>query len=132
MSSSNQPFDDDDEFEIELTGENEFGLADQRAAERQQTASSLVGTVEWRDKTAPVRIHDLSLTGVGIGTESRLPLNEDCTLKIQLSVCGSDYELTIKCRVRHCDAENNKTYNAGLQFIDMTQGTRDTLALLIR
>jgi hypothetical protein len=132
MSSAKQPFSDADEFEIDLTGENEVAIGEQREADRQETSSSLFGTVECRGKTVPVRIGDLSLAGAGISMESRLPLNEECTLTIQLSVCGSDYELTMKCRVRHCDAENNKSFQAGLQFIDMTPGTRDTLALLIR
>jgi hypothetical protein len=132
MSSDKPTIADDEEFEIELTEGADLGVNDQRKTDRQETSSSLAGTVECRDKKIAVRINDLSLTGVGINLESRLPLNEECTLTIQLSVCGSEYELTMKCRVRHCDAENNKTYHAGLQFIDMTQGTRDTLALLIR
>ena len=122
----------DGEFEIDLTGENELLPSEQRGEERQETSSSLAGSVEFRDKKIAVRIDDLSVGGVGVSMDSRLPLNEECKLTIQLSVCGSDYELEMKCRVRHCDAVNNKTYEAGLQFIDMTQGTRDTLLLLIR
>lgn len=132
MSSAKPPFADDDEFEFELTDEIELGLTDQRETERQEASSSLVGTIEYRDKKLAVRINDLSPTGVGLSTESRLPLNEECMLTLHMSVCGSDYELKMKCRVRHCDAENNKTYSAGLQFIDMTPSTRDTLTLLIR
>jgi c-di-GMP-binding flagellar brake protein YcgR len=123
----------DGEFEIDLTGENELKPADQRNMERQQTSSApMTGSVEYRDKKVSVRIDDLSIGGVGISMDSRLPLNEECKLTIQLSVCGSDYELAMKCRVRHCDKVNNKTYEAGLQFIDMAQSTRDTLKLLIR
>ena len=132
MSSAKPPFADDDEFEIELTDDADLGTIDQRKADRQETASSLLGSVEYRDKKVAVRINDLSPTGVGISMESRLPLNEECMLTLHMSVCGSDYELKMKCRVRHCDAENNKTYQAGLQFIDMAQATRDTLTLLIR
>ena len=64
--------------------------------------------------------------------DSRLPQHEECKFTIQLSVCGSDYELTMKCRVRHCDTISSRTYEAGLQFIDMPQSTRDTLLLLVR
>lgn len=132
MSSAKPPIANDEEFEFELGDDTELGLTDQRQAERQDTSSSLLGSIEYRDKKLAVRVNDLSPTGVGINTESRLPLNEECMLTLHLSVCGSDYELKMKCRVRHCDAENNKTYVAGLQFIDMTQSTRDTLMLLIR
>lgn len=132
MSSAKPPITDAEEFEFDLTDETDLGVTDQRQAERQETAASLLGTVEYRDKKLAVRINDLSPTGAGIGTESRLPLNEDCVLTLLMSVCGSDYELKMKCRVRHCEAENNKTYSAGLQFVEMTQATRDTLMLLIR
>ena len=123
----------DTEIEIDLTGEIEMKSDEQRRAERQPTSSSsLHGTVAYRDKKVAVRIDDLSVKGVGVTMDSRLPLNEECMLTIQLSVCGSDYELSMKSRVRHCDPINSKTYHAGLQFIDMSQGTRDTLLLLIR
>lgn len=122
----------DDEFELDLTGEKEAVTVEQRSAGRQQTSSSLFGSVAFRDKQVSVRIDDLSVKGVGVSMDSRLPENEECQLTIKLTVCGSDYELTIKCRVRHCDKVNNKTYEAGLQFIDMAPGTRDTLLLLVR
>lgn len=131
MSAAKQPDSPDAEFELDLTGESKL-LSEQRDAERQQTAASLIGTVEFRTEVIPVRIDDLSMGGVGVSMDTRLPEHQECKLTIQLSVCGSDYELTMKCRVRHCDAVNSKTYEAGLQFIDMTQGTRDTLLLLIR
>lgn len=132
MSAAKPQESNDAEIEIDLTGEVAMDADEQRRAERQSTANSLQGTVAYRDKTVAVRIDDLSVKGVGVSMEQRLPLNEECTLTIALSVCGSDYELTMKSRVRHCDAINNKTYHAGLQFIDMSQGTRDTLLLLIR
>jgi hypothetical protein len=131
MSAAKQPDVPDAEFELDLTGEVEQ-LSDKRQSERQQTAASLIGTVEFRTEVIPVRIDDLSMTGVGISMDTRIPEHQECKLTIQLSVCGSDYELSMKCRVRHCDAVNSKTYEAGLQFIDMTSGTRDTLLLLIR
>ena len=132
MSAAKQSDSSEAEFDVDLTGEIEMKPADQRGAERHEASSSLLGSVEYRDKKIAVRIDDLSVKGVGLSMDSRLPLNEECKLTIQLSVCGSDYELQMKCRVRHCDAVNNKTYEAGLQFIDMTPGTRDTLLLLIR
>jgi c-di-GMP-binding flagellar brake protein YcgR len=131
MSAAKQPDSSLTEFEIDLTGEAEQ-LSDQRHADRQETSASLIGTVEFRTEVIPVRIDDLSIGGVGISMDTRIPEHQECKLTIHLSVCGSDYELSMKCRVRHCDAVNNKTYEAGLQFIDMTQGTRDTLLLLIR
>jgi c-di-GMP-binding flagellar brake protein YcgR len=132
MSAAKQSDSPDAEFDVDLTGEIQMKPSEQRGAERQEASSSLSGSVEYRDKKVSVRIDDLSIKGVGVSMDSRLPLNEECKLTIQLSVCGSDYELQMKCRVRHCDAVNNKTYEAGLQFIDMTPGTRDTLLLLIR
>ena len=133
MSAAQQSESFDSEFELDLTGEVEAKpSADLRQEPRQSTSSSLLGTVAFRDKTIAVRIDDLSVGGAGISMDSRLPEHEECQLTIQLSVCGSDYELTMKSRVRHCDKVNNKTYEAGLQFIDMTPGTRDTLLLLVR
>jgi len=132
MSAGKQSESFDGEFEVDLTGETELKPSDQRSMERASTSSSLHGSVEFRDKKVAVRIDDLSVGGAGVSGDTRLPLNEECRLTIQLSVCGSDYELTMKCRVRHSDKVNNKTYEAGLQFIDMTPGTRDTLLLLIR
>jgi hypothetical protein len=130
MNSANSPDPFEVEVEIDLTGETLVEIAEQRQSPRHETASSLIGTVEFRDKRLPVRITDLSLSGAGVTLDSRLPFNQDCKLTIQLSVCGSDYELTMQCRVRYCDAVTNTTYQAGLQFIDMPQSTRDTLALL--
>jgi c-di-GMP-binding flagellar brake protein YcgR len=131
MSAAKQPSSGDEEFEMDLTGEKELE-PEQRSSERQQTSSSLVGTIEFRTETIAVRIDDLSIGGVGVSMPTNLPLRAECKLTIQLSVCGSDYELTMKCRVSHCDAVNSKTYEAGLQFIEMTPGTRDTLLLLVR
>jgi hypothetical protein len=134
MNSVNKSESFESEIELDLTGEIDMNPTDQRSSDRQQTStksSSLNGTVECRNNTITVRIDDLSIKGVGVTMNSRLPLNEECKLSIQLAVCGSEYELTMKCRVRHCDAINSKTYHSGLQFIDMTQGTRDTLLLLI-
>lgn len=134
MNSVNKSESFDGEIEVDLTGEIEMSATDKRASDRQQTSSSssMAGTVECRDKQFSVRIDDLSIKGVGVTMDSRLPLNEECKLTIQLEVCGCEYELAMKCRIRHCDAINSRTYHAGLQFIDMTQGTRDTLLLLIR
>lgn len=120
------------ELEIDLTEGGELQRPEQRKTERQDTsASSMTGTVEFRDKRLPVRIEDLSLGGVGIALASRMPLNEECTLCIQLSVCGSDYELTMRCRVRHCESVGRSGYQAGLRFIQMSDATRDTLKLLL-
>ena len=132
MNSVNKSESFDGEIEVDLTGEIDMNPTDKRASDRQQTSSSMAGVVECRNKQFSVRIDDLSIKGVGVTMDSRLPLNEECKLTIQLEVCGSEYELAMKCRVRHCDAVNSKTYHSGLQFIDMTQGTRDTLLLLIR
>ena len=135
MSAGKQGESFDGEFEIDLTGETEMKPSDQRNMDRAKTSSSsssLHGSIEFRDKKVAVRIDDLSVGGAGVSGDTRLPLNEECKMTIQLSVCGSDYELTMKCRVRHSDKVNNKTYEAGLQFIDMPQSTRDTLLLLIR
>jgi hypothetical protein len=104
----------------------------QRTGGRQQTSSSLLGTVEYRSNKVSVRIDDLSIGGVGVTVQQRLPIGEDCRLVIHFSVCGSDYELEMKSRIRHCDALNSKTFHAGLQFVDMSQSTRDTLTLLIK
>jgi c-di-GMP-binding flagellar brake protein YcgR len=129
--NSTDKFADFDEFELDLTGEIEApATSEQRTAGRQQTSSSLAGTVDCRNQRHSVRIDDLSINGVGVTLDSRLPLNEECQLTIQLVVCGMDYELAMKCRVRHCEAVNSRSYHCGLQFIDMTQGTRDTLLLL--
>ena len=119
---------DADEFDIELDRVDEG----QRASTRQQPSSSLLGTVEYRNNKVAVRIDDLSIGGVGVMTQARLPIGEDCRLVIQLSVCGSDYELEMKSRVRHCEPLTSKTFHAGLQFIEMSQATRDTLTLLIK
>ena len=133
MNSVNKSESFDGEIEVDLTGEIEMNPADKRSSGRQQTSSSSMnGVVECRNNKYSVRIDDLSIKGVGVTMDSRLPLNEECKLTIQLEVCGSEYELAMKCRVRHCDAVNSRTYHSGLQFIDMTQGTRDTLLLLIR
>lgn len=105
---------------------------DQRADSRDEPASSLVGTLTYRNQTLAVRISDLSMGGVGVTTSTGLAIGEDCQLVIQLSVCGSDYELQIRSRVSHCEPLNSRTYHAGLQFIDMSQSTRDTLKLLVR
>jgi c-di-GMP-binding flagellar brake protein YcgR len=131
MSAASQPDPTHEEFEMDLTSESELE-PEKRSSERQQTSSSLAGTIEFRTETFAVRIDDLSVGGAGVSMPTNLPLRSECKLTIQLSVCGSDYELSMKCRVTHCDAINSKSYEAGLQFIEMAQGTRDTLLLLVR
>jgi len=105
---------------------------EKRADSREEPASSLVGTLTYRNQTLPVRISDLSMGGVGVTTDTGLATGEDCELVIQLSVCGSDYELQIRSRICHCEPLNSRSWHAGLQFIDMSQSTRDTLKLLVR
>jgi hypothetical protein len=117
----------DDEFEIDLDGVK--SKDNQRASTRQET--SLVGTVDFGKGKMPVRIDDLSTEGVGVTTSTRLPEGHDLKLAIKLSVCGSDYELEIKSRVRYSNAIPGNSYESGLRFIDMSQQTRDTLTLLV-
>jgi hypothetical protein len=117
----------DDEFEIDLDGVK--AKDNLRASARQQT--SLVGTVDFGKGKMPVRIDDLSTEGVGVNTSMRLPEGHDLKLTIQLSVCGSDYELEIKSRVRYSNAIPGNSYESGLRFIEMSPQTRDTLILLV-
>lgn len=130
MNASNPHGPDEVVTEIELELERE--PAERRMVARDEPSSSLTGTLEYRGSKTPVRIDDLSLGGVGVTAQTALRIGEECQLVIQLSVCGSDYELQIRSRIRHCEPLTSRAYHAGLQFIDMSQSTRDTLKLLIR
>lgn len=121
-----------DEIVADIDLQLETEAVEKRADPREEPSSSLVGTLTYRNQTLPVRISDLSMGGVSVTTDTGLPIGEDCELVIQLSVCGSDYELQIRSRICHSEPLTSRSYHAGLQFIDMNQSTRDTLKLLVR
>jgi hypothetical protein len=127
MTTSPNSADDDSEFEIDLDGVKDKD--NMRASSRQET--SLKGVVDFGKGKMPVRIDDLSVEGAGVTTATRLPEGQDLKLTIQLSVCGSDYELEIKSRVRYSNSIPGGSYESGLRFFEMSPQTRDTLTLLV-
>jgi hypothetical protein len=75
---------------------------------------------------------DISRSGIGFFSPSRLDRGEDCTLIIHISACGTDAELKLVGRVCHCTKLSEDSYRIGMQFIRMDEQTASILCSALR
>lgn len=120
---------DDHEEEIEI----EFDPAKENRRTAARTSITLMGTVKMSTgKVINVRSVDVSSTGIGLLSVLKLEPGEECTAYIDLSVCGTEFQVEVTGRVVYCRALPLGGYRAGLQFIQMTGEARSVLDGLLK
>ena len=75
---------------------------------------------------------DISQTGIGLFSPRMLQADEQCTLQIDLSVCGMNMELKLAGRVCYCNEQGEGRYRAGMRFVGMDADSAHLLSQLLR
>jgi hypothetical protein len=75
---------------------------------------------------------DISQTGIGLFSPRMLQAEEECTLQIDLSVCGADLELRLAGRVCYCYPQGEGKFRAGMRFVGLDANTAHLLSQLLR
>jgi hypothetical protein len=75
---------------------------------------------------------DISQTGIGLFSPRMLHPEEECTLQIDLSVCGMSMELRLAGRVCYCHPQGEGKFRAGMRFVGMSADTAHLLSQLLR
>jgi hypothetical protein len=74
---------------------------------------------------------DISQTGIGLFSPRMLHPEEQCTLQIDLSVCGMNIELRLAGRVCYCHPQGDGRFRAGMRFVAMDADTAKLLGQLL-
>ena len=94
---------------------------------------SLIAKVQLPDGTV---LHghstDISQTGIGLFSPRMLESEEECTLQIDLSVCGMEMELRLVGRVCYCHAQGDRRFRAGMRFVGLDANAKQLLDQLLR
>lgn len=110
-------------------------LAEQASERRIATRKvvSLLAKVQLPDGTV---LHghstDISQTGIGLFSPRMLYPEEQCTLQIDLSVCGMNMELRLAGRVCYCHPQGEGKFRAGMRFVGMDAEAGQLLGQLLR
>jgi c-di-GMP-binding flagellar brake protein YcgR len=110
-------------------------LAEQASERRIATRKvvSLLAKVQLPDGTV---LHghstDISQTGIGLFSPRMLYPEEQCTLQIDLSVCGMNMELRLAGRVCYCHPQGEGKFRAGMRFVGMDAEAAQLLGQLLR
>ena len=75
---------------------------------------------------------DISQTGIGLFSPRMLEPEEECTLQIDLSVCGMEMELRLVGRVCYCHPQGDRKFRAGMRFVGLDANAADLLSQLLR
>jgi c-di-GMP-binding flagellar brake protein YcgR len=94
---------------------------------------SLIAKVQLPDGTV---LHghstDISQTGIGLFSPRMLEPEEECTLQIDLSVCGMDMELRLVGRVCYCHPQGDQRFRAGMRFVGLDAQSAQLLSQLLQ
>ena len=82
-------------------------------------------------RTVPSQTIDLSDGGVCVALPFAVATGDECAVRIDLSACGVDTQLELRCRVCYCVPVGEK-YRVGLQFIRMTTAGASFLRKVLR
>jgi c-di-GMP-binding flagellar brake protein YcgR len=82
-------------------------------------------------RTVQSQTIDLSAGGVCVALPFALSNGDECGVRIDLSACGSDTHLELRCRVCYCVQIGDK-FRIGLQFIEMTTYAASFLRAVLR
>ncbi len=75
---------------------------------------------------------DISQTGIGLVAPRMLQSDEECTLQIDLSVCGMEMELKLVGCVCYCYRQGEGKFRAGLRFVGLDANAAHLLSQLLR
>ena len=75
---------------------------------------------------------DISQTGIGLFSPRMLEAEEECTLQIDLSVCGMEMELRLVGRVCYCHPQGDNKFRAGMRFVGLDPDAAQLLSQLLR
>jgi hypothetical protein len=75
---------------------------------------------------------DISQTGIGLFAPCMLQPDEECTLQIDLSVCGMQMELRLAGRVCYCHQQSEGKFRAGMSFVGLDANAAHLLEQLLR
>lgn len=75
---------------------------------------------------------DISQTGIGLFSPRMLQTEEECTLQIDLSVCGMELELRLVGRVCYCHPQSEGKFRAGMRFVGLDATAAQLLSQLLR
>jgi hypothetical protein len=75
---------------------------------------------------------DISQTGIGLFSPRMLHADEECTLQIDLSVCGMNMELRLAGKVCYCQPQGEGRFRAGMRFVGMDTNAAHLLSQLLR
>jgi c-di-GMP-binding flagellar brake protein YcgR len=75
---------------------------------------------------------DISQTGIGLVSPCMLHPDEQCSLQIDLSVCGMNLELNLAGKVCYCHPSAEGKFRAGMRFVAMDANAAQLLSQLLR
>jgi hypothetical protein len=110
------PVSDFEEMELDFS-------SDERRIEK-RTVLNMPATVLFGDgRSLTAQSVDISRSGMGLFSQHVLPVGEECTVQVDLSACGTDFELKIVGKVCYCRTHASGQFRAGLQFVRMPAET---------
>jgi len=75
---------------------------------------------------------DISQTGIGLFSPRMLHPEDECSLQIDLSVCGMEMELRLLGRVCYCHQQGDGKFRAGMRFVGLDAKAAQLLSQLLR
>jgi hypothetical protein len=75
---------------------------------------------------------DISQTGIGLFAPRMLHSDDECTLHIDLSVCGMEMELRLAGRVCYCHPQGEGKFRAGMRFVGLDATASHLLNQLLK
>jgi hypothetical protein len=119
--------------EPELTQLSELAKLDSERRIATRKVVNLLAKVQLPDGTV-LNGHsaDISQTGIGLFSPRMLQAEEECTLQIDLSVCGADLGLRLVGRVCYCYPQGEGKFRAGMRFVGLDANAANLLNQLLR
>jgi hypothetical protein len=74
---------------------------------------------------------DISRTGIGLYSPSKVRADSECRLSIDLSACGSRAELKLVGRVCYCTEHGSDRYRIGMRFVALEPQAAQLLSTLL-
>jgi hypothetical protein len=75
---------------------------------------------------------DISRTGIGLDSPSRLQADQECRLSIDLTACGAHAEIKLVGRVCYCTEQSRDRYRIGMRFVGLDNKAAELLSSLFR
>jgi len=75
---------------------------------------------------------DISQTGIGLFAPRMLQPEEECTVHVDLSVCGMNLELRLVGKVCYCNPQGEGRFRVGMHFVGLDSESAQLLHQLLR